>query len=80
MGTGLHNFCLRLRKLERSFGDVPFIDEKSNYYNVIINSEILKQFLCRLILCSECLSNYIEFGDDLSVRIFYVYFMLIKYT
>ena len=39
------NSCLRLRKLERSFEDLSLLDEESNDYNVIINFEILKQFL-----------------------------------
>ena len=50
-----NNSCLRLRKLEKSFEDVLLLDEQSNDYNVIMNFEILKQFLCRFIVCSECL-------------------------
>ena len=43
-----------LRKLEKSFEDVPLLDEESNDYNIIINFEILKQILCRfVIVCSE---------------------------
>ena len=35
------NSCLRLRKLEKSFEDVPLLDEESNDYNLIINFEII---------------------------------------
>ena len=45
---------MRLRKLDKSFEDVPLLDEESNDYNIIINFEILKQILCRfVIVCSE---------------------------
>ena len=57
---------MRLRKLKKSFEDVTLLGEESNDYNIIINFEILKQFLCRFIVCSECLSKNVEFGDDLS--------------
>ena len=67
------NCCLRLRKLEKSFEDVPLLDEESNDYYININFEILKQFSCRLIACSECLSRNIEFGDDLSCRMGYAH-------
>ena len=52
------NSYLRLRKIEKSFEDVPLLDEESNDYNVIMNFEILKQFLCRFIVCSECRMGY----------------------
>ena len=45
VNTAGDNSCLRLRKLERSFEDFPLLDEELNDYNVIINFEILKQFL-----------------------------------
>ena len=67
------NCCLRLRKLEKSFEDVPLLDEESNDYYININFEILKQFSCRFIACSECLSRNIEFGDDLSCRMGYAH-------
>ena len=51
VNTEGNNSCLRLRKLEKSLEDVPLIDEESNDYNVIMNFEILKQFLCRFIVC-----------------------------
>ena len=73
MNTKGDNFCLRLTKLEKSFEDVPLLDEESNDYNIIINSEILNQFLRRCILCSECLPKNIEFGDDLSCRMGYAH-------
>ena len=57
---------MRLRKLKKSFEDVTLLGEESNDYNIIINFEILKQFLCRFIVCSECSSKNVEFGDDLS--------------
>ena len=53
VNTEGNNSCLRLRKLEKSLEDVPLIDEESNDYNVIMNFEILKQFLCRFIVCSS---------------------------
>ena len=50
-----------LRKLEKSFEDVPLLDEESNDYNIIINFEILKQFWCRFVIpCSEYLSKIME--------------------
>ena len=49
VNTEGNNSCLRLRKSEKSL-DVPLIDEESNDY-VIMNFEILKQFLCRFIVC-----------------------------
>ena len=70
------NFCLSLRKLEKLFEDVPLLDEESNYYNIIINFEILKQFLCRFIVCSECLSKNIE----LEMIYHVAWVMLIKST
>ena len=73
MNTKGDNFCLRLTKLEKSFEDVPLLDEESNDYNININSEILNQFLRRCILCSECLPKNIEFGDDLSCRMGYAH-------
>ena len=67
------NSYLRLRKLEESFEDVSLLDEESNDYNIIINFQTLKQFLCRFIVCSQCLSKNIEFGDDLSCRMGYAH-------
>ena len=67
------NSCLRLRKFERSFEDVPLLDEESNDYNIIINFEILKQFLCRFVVCSECLSKNIEFEDYLLCHMVYAH-------
>ena len=67
------NSCLRLRKLDKSFEDVPLLDEESNDYKIILNFEILKQFLCRFIVCSECLSKNLEFGDNLSCRMGYAH-------
>ena len=67
------NFCLRLRKLDKSFEDVPLLDEESNDYKIIINFEILKQFLCRFVVCSEYLSKNLEFGDNLSCRMGYAH-------
>ena len=46
VNTEGNNSCLRLRKLEKSFEDISLLDEESNDCNVILNSEILKQFLC----------------------------------
>ena len=45
VSTEVDKSCLRLRKSEKSFEDVPLLDEELNDYNVIINFEILKQFL-----------------------------------
>ena len=74
------NSFLRLRKLKKSFEDALLLDEESNDYNIIINFEILKQFLYRfiVILCSERLSKniVIEFGDDYHAT----WIMLIKST
>ena len=65
---------MRLRKLEKSFEDVPLLDEESNDYNIIINFEILKQILRRfVIVCSECLSKSIEYGDGLSCHMGYAH-------
>ena len=66
------NSCLRLRKLEKSFEDVPLLDEESNDYS-IIPFEILKQLLCRFIVCSQCLSKNIEFRNDLSCHMGYAH-------
>ena len=73
VNTEGNNSCLRLRKLDISFEDVPLLDEESNDYKIIINFEIRKQFLCRFIVCSECLLKNIEFGDDLSCRMGYAH-------
>ena len=73
VNTEGNNSCLRPRELEKSFQDVPLLDEESNDYNIIINFEILKQFSRRFIVCSECLSKNIKFGDDLSCRIGYAH-------
>ena len=43
VNTERDNSCLRLRKLEKSFEDVPLLDEEPNDYNTIINFEILTQ-------------------------------------
>lgn len=71
VNTEDYNLCLRLIKLEKSFEDVPLLDEESNDYNKIINSELLNQLFCRFIVCSDCLLKNIEFGDDLSCRMDY---------
>ena len=63
-----------LRKLEKSFEDVPLRDEESNDYNIIINFEILKQFWCRFVIpCSEYLSKNMEYGDGLSCHMGYAH-------
>ena len=60
-------------KLEKSFEDVPLLDEESNDY-IIINFEILKQFWCRFVIaCSEQLSKNIEYGDGLSCHMGYAH-------
>ena len=69
-----YNSCLRLRKFEKSFEDVPLLDEESNDYNIIINFEILKQFWCRFVIpCSEYLSKNMEYGDGLSCHMGYAH-------
>ena len=73
VNTEGHNSCLRLRELEESFEDVCLLDAESNDYNIIINFQTLKQFLCRFIVCSKSLSKNIEFGDDLSCRMGYAH-------
>ena len=63
---------MRLRKLEKSFEDVPLLDEESNDHNIMINFDILKQIWCRfVIVCSDCLSKNIEYGDGLSCHMGY---------
>ena len=69
--------CLRLRKPEKSFEDVPLLDEELNDYNVFINFEILKQFLYVDLLYVQ---NVYQRTLNLEMIYHLAWFMLIKST
>ena len=70
------NSYLRLRKLEESFEDVSLLDEESNDYNIIINFQTLKQFLCRFIY----VQNLYQRTLNLEMIYHVAWVMLIKST
>ena len=70
------NSYLRLRKLEESFEDVSLLDEESNDYNIIINFQTLKQFLCRFIY----VQNLYQKTLNLEMIYHVAWVMLIKST
>ena len=70
------NPYLRLRKLEESFEDVSLLDEESNDYNIIINFQTLKQFLCRFIY----VQNLYQRTLNLEMIYHVAWVMLIKST
>ena len=70
------NSYLRLRKLEESFEDVSLLDEESNDYNIILNFQTLKQFLCRVIY----VQNLYQRTLNLEMIYHVAWVMLIKST
>ena len=59
--------CLRYKKLQSSFQESPKSEKIINDYNIIVNNNILKEFLTSMV-CPECLQQSLEFMDDLSCR------------
>ena len=72
-GTDTDNTsCLRYRKLQNSFQESPKAEKIINDYNIIVNNNILKEFLTSMV-CPECLRQSLEFRDDLSCRMGYAH-------
>ena len=65
------NDCLRVRKVNLASASLNALNESD--YNLLINFDILKEFLMQVACCPDCSSRNVEFVDNLVLRMGYAH-------
>ena len=61
--TESSNDCLRVGKVNLASASLNALNESD--YNLLINFDILKEFLMQVACCPDCSSRNVEFVDNL---------------